>query len=118
MSYNINLCDSVSGEVLVLAAPHHMRGGTYQIGGCPEAHLNVTYNYYPHYRKVLGPTGVRGIYGLTGAESIPVLQAGIEQLGDDVGDNYWTATEGNARRALAQLLALARMRPDGVWAGD
>ncbi len=27
-------------------------------------------------------------------------------------------TEGNAKRALLQLAALAKMRPDAVWAGD
>lgn len=37
---------------------------------------------------------------------------------DDVDDNYWEPTEGNAKRALAGLLAFAQMRPDGVWAGD
>lgn len=26
--------------------------------------------------------------------------------------------EGNAKRALLQLLTMARMRPDGVWDGD
>lgn len=30
----------------------------------------------------------------------------------------WEPTEGNAKRALLQLLAMARMRPDGVWNGD
>ena len=138
MSYDISLCDPVTGEVLELETPHHMRGGTYEMGGTTEAHLNVTYNYAKHYyprfpvRKVkrqlvadrggweigeeLG--GIRSIYGMTGAESIPFLQAVIEKLGDDVADDYWEATEGNAKRALSQLLALAQMRPDGVWMGD
>jgi hypothetical protein len=47
-----------------------------------------------------------------------MLQNAINVLGDDVCDNYWEPTEGNAKRALVQLLALAQMRPDGVWAGD
>lgn len=62
--------------------------------------------------------GIRSIYGLTGTESIPVLQSAIAQLGDDVHPDYWEPTEGNAKRALVQLQALAQMRPDGVWAGD
>lgn len=42
----------------------------------------------------------------------------IAELHDDVDPDYWKATEGNAKRALLQLLAMARMRPDGVWLVD
>ena len=55
---------------------------------------------------------------MTGAESIPVLEKAIAPLGDDVDDDYWKSTEGNAKQALLQLVALAKMRPDGVWNGD
>lgn len=101
----------------MLDTPHHMRGGTYAVGGEQRAHINITYNYAKHYSAV-GPNGIRSIYGLTGAASIPVLQGAIAQLGDEVSQDYWEATEGNAKRALYQLLALAQMRPDGVWDGD
>lgn len=82
-----------------------------------EFWLNVTYNYARHYH-CLGERGIREIYGKTGAESIPMLKAAALRLGDDVSDDYWEATDGNAKRALLQLLAMARMRPDGVWDGD
>lgn len=134
MSYDIELQDPVTKETLHLESPHYMRGGTYAVGGTTEAHLNVTYNYATHFRKVFGDanaelskfdkifgggeTGIRRIYGMTGAESIPVLSTAISQLGDDVDPDYWKPTEGNAKRALVQLLALAQMRPDGVWTGD
>lgn len=118
MSYDIRLTDPVTHETLVLDAPHHMYGGTYAEGGTCELWLNVTYNYAKHYYRVLGDKGIRTIYGMTGAESIPVLQAAVDQLADDASDNYWEATEGNAKRALLQLLAMARLRPDGVWDGD
>ena len=32
--------------------------------------------------------------------------------------DYWKATEGNAKRALYGLLTFARLRPDGIWDGD
>lgn len=118
MSYDIALCDPGTGEVLELDAPHHMRGGTYCVGGEAQARLNITYNYWEHYKRTLGTDGIRTIYWMTGAESIPLLQAAIAQLGDDVAANYWTPTEGNAKAALLQLIALAQMRPDGVWQGD
>lgn len=120
MSYDINLTDPVTHEVIEFSEPHFMRGGTYVIGGTTECWLNVTYNYAKFYYRydVLGEDGIRTIYGMTGAESIPVLERAIEALGDETSDNYWDATEGNAKRPLMQLLAFAKMRPDGVWDGD
>ena len=118
MSYDISLHDPVTREVIELDGPHDMRGGTYCVGGTRELWLNVTYNYAPHFARVLGERGVRTIYGMTGAESIPVLEAAAARLADDVSDDYWDATEGNAKRALLQLAAMARMRPDGIWDGD
>ena len=32
--------------------------------------------------------------------------------------NYWTDTAANALRPLYQLIAMARIRPDGIWEGD
>lgn len=118
MSYDIRLTDPASGETLELDQPHHLRGGTYAMGGTTEAWLNVTYNYAPHFYRVLGKEGIRSIYGKTARETIPLLKAAADRLGDDAHPNYWEATEGNAKRALLQLLALAEMRPDGVWRGD
>lgn len=119
MSYDIHLLDPVTREVIELDAPHQLLGGTYELGGCPEAWLNVTYNYAKHYYRVLdAEKGIRVIYGMTGDGSIPLLERAAAALGDDVDDNYWEPTEGNAKRALLQLLALARMRPDGIWDGD
>ena len=118
MSYDISLHDPVSGQILELDSPHHMKGGTYCVGVTKTATLNVTYNYGHYYYRVLGGHGIRTIYGKTGASSLDVLDKAIAQLGDDVDPNYWKATEGNAKKALLQLRALATMRPDGVWDGD
>jgi hypothetical protein len=129
VSYDLGLKDPITDELLKLDEPHHMRGGTYPLGGNPYATLNITYNYADHFYRVIPATdpnskldselgGIRALYGMTGAESIPVLETAIAQLADDVSDDYWAPTEGNAKRALLQCLALARMRPDGVWYGD
>lgn len=66
MSYDIELACPVSGQVLELDEPHQMRGGKYAIGGTRELELNITYNYYKHYRRfypkrsrALEPTSVR-----------------------------------------------------------
>src|SRR5690606_20712821 len=105
MSYDINLVDPVTKKTIEVDYNHHVRGGTYAAGGTNELWLNVTYNYSGIFRKVLGPEGIRRIYGMSGAESIPVLEAAIASLGDDIVDNYWAPTEGNAKRALFGLLS-------------
>lgn len=118
MSYDISLVDPVSREVLTVEVEHYMRGGTYEYGGTDELWLNVTYNYAPIFHKVLGESGIRCIYGKSGAESIPLLEKAIAKLGNDVNPDYWKATEGGAKRVLYQLKAMAQMRPDGIWDGD
>ena len=139
MSYDIYLTDPVTREPIELEEAHYMRGGTYALSGTTEAWLNITYNYANWYYGpgVFGETadnkGIRTIYGLSGAESIPVLQNAIktlESITEDISDEerreyerqgatgYWIPTRANAIRPLYQLLALAQMRPDGIWEGD
>lgn len=118
MSYDIRLKDRVTGDTVKLDFPHQIRGGMYAIGGTNEAWLNVTYNYGDIFRQVFGEDGIRSIYGKSGAESIPMLQKAISVLKDDATNDYWEATEGNAKKALYGLLAFAQLRPDGVWDGD
>ena len=120
MSYDIYLNDPVTKQTLELDEPHYMRGGTYTINGTKELCLNITYNYACVFCRpeVLGENGIRTIYGLTGAESIPLLKKAIDALSDEVDPDYWKASEGNVKKALCQLLSMAQMRPDGVWDGD
>ena len=118
MSYDIRLNDPKTGKTIKFDEPHQLKGGTYEVGGCPEAWLNVTYNYTKHFSQALGEKGVGVIYGKTGKESIPILKKAISKLHGDPDRNYWAATEGNARKALRDLLALAKMAPHGVWDGD
>jgi hypothetical protein len=126
MSYDIDLLDPVTKQTIRFDAVHHIKGGNYVLGGTDEASLNVTYNYSKHFCRVFeefeDPTrlekklfGIRILDGRTGAESIPILRKAISTLGDDVDEDYWKATEGNAKAALYGLLAFAQMRPDGVW---
>lgn len=120
MSYDIWLTDPVSEERLTVDRPHFLTGGTYQLGGSRKLWLNVTYNYGKiYYRQdVLGARGIRTIYGMMGAESIPVLRRAADALKNDVSNDYWEATEGNAKQALLQLLAMAQIWPGGIWDGD
>lgn len=118
MSYDIRLKDPVTKTTIEFDSPHRLAGGIRVLGGTEEAWLNVTYNYGIHF-DLIGEKGIRSIYGMTGAESIPVLQKCADSLKDDVDENdYWNPTEGNAKRSILQLIALAKMRPDGIWDGD
>lgn len=118
MSYDIYLTDPATSDTIKFAEPRLMVGAIHELGGTTQAWVNVTWNYRPHFLRVLGPNGIREIYGKSGAETLPLLQAAIEQLGTDVPSDYFEPTEGNARRALEQLRDLAVLRPDGVWEGD
>lgn len=117
MSYDIRLdC----GE---FTQPHHFIGGTHALGGTTSPWLNVTYNYSSHFYRVMGNGGIRSIYGMTAAESLPVLTMAIDALGTDVDADYWAATEGNARKALLGLRGIAEQaivegKADARWDGD
>lgn len=135
MSYDLQLRDPTTNETTVLDAKHDIAGGTYCVGGTEYAEYNITYNYYDILDKVLPPVdpppgyeifakddgkihGIRTIYGMTGSESIPVLAAAAEQLGDELGESYWDATEGNAKKALLDCVRLATLCPNSYWDGD
>ena len=112
MSYDVDFCDPVSKKVIELDEPHFMRGGTYAIGGTKELMLNITYNYSENYSK--HNFSINDLDGKTALDVIPELERVIALLGDDVSSNYWDATDGNAKKALIQLLTMCRMRPDAL----
>jgi hypothetical protein len=119
MSYDITLLDPVTKQEIQFDQKRHMAGGIYALGGTNGAWLNVTYNYSRFFKMVIDEQdGIRKIYGMTGLQSLPILENAISALKDDATDDYWEPTEGNAKRALIQLRTLAQMRPDGVWDGD
>lgn len=194
MSYDIKLVDPITKEPLHTKMKHDMRGGMYAMGGTTELWLNITWNYAHYYYEstdgdprfahdeisayyadgTTGPVkteyGIRGIYGKTGAESIPMLKDLIERIESNYKDengewksarrkrrvvydedgnqtkmdvfeavrdnikytvkteeydisegdtsNYWEETAANAIRPLHQLIAMAQIRPDGIWEGD
>ena len=122
MSYDIDLINPDTEEVILLDNKHQVNGGTYKVGGTDEAHFNITYNYSEFFYKTLGEGGIRSLYGKTCVESIPILMEAAQKLGMDVSDNYWDSTEGNARVALLNLVKLAALvaekTPEAIWRGD
>lgn len=145
MSYDIRMVDPVTHEEVELETAHMMQGGTYALGGTRRAWLNVTYNYsqwynedgvfpsFPDDRFYDGRSGIRSIYGMSGADAIPVLEHAVTAIEGMEGDipeeerkhyeesgttGYWMPTKANALKPLHQLLALAKMRPDAIFEGD
>lgn len=119
MSYDIRLVDPVTKEGLHADEKHMIHGGMFAMGGTSELWMNITWNYSDFfYEHIDEEKGIRAIYGMSGADSIPILESAIAKLKDDATDDYWEATEGNAKRDLYGLLALAKLRPDGIWDGD
>lgn len=120
MGYDITLRDADTGDVLKSDKLHKLSGSTYAKGGTYDLWLSVTYNYNEHYKKVFGEKGIRTIYGMSGKDSVPILKKAISLLEDDkeIVHDYYAPTEGNAKRALCNLLEMAKMGPAGIWCGD
>lgn len=103
MSYDIDLIDPVSKEIAKVPG-HLMIGGTYKADYNPEtcaftpdlnndASLNITYNYGRYYYEVFD-SGIRHIYGMSGAESIPVLNEMINKIREKyMIDGQWIITK-------------------------
>lgn len=129
MSYDVRLIDHTTHKVLEAENPHFMQGGTFCPGGTKELWLNITYNYAAVLCKVLQRdvidqdtgkrttlVGLDAINGIYAAETISMLRKAINSLPDEgANESYWHPTEGNVKKVLIQLKALADMRPDGVW---
>ena len=81
----------------------------------PESHGVPTVGVRQARDAVFGKGGINTLNGLTGRESIPVLEKAIASLGDETDPDYWAVTDGNAKKPLYQLLTMAQMRPDGIW---
>lgn len=115
MSYDVSLV--LEGKP-VAVAPHE-EGGTYALGGLPEASLNVTYNYAKLYYEFLdSEKGIRWLYGKKAKDTLDRLAHAIAMLGTERDPDYWKPTAGNAGYALSILYKWARENPEAVWEGD
>jgi len=110
MSFNV--CFFHNGdESKPVAISHDFKGGTYSVGGSSHASLNITYNYSSFYtNKAFGLKGLHSVHDRSASEVVDILNVAIQRLGDEPPDvDYWKKTEGNARRALENLMAIAVM---------
>ena len=125
MSFTVYLVDRDKTHVLPAVSPNYTYGTmvafnpeTYEIIQNPRCELNITYNYTHHYKDAFGPQGIDVLHDMPASEAAPLLLQAIQQLGSEPDDNYWSATPGNAGRALRILLTYALDQPDGVFSVD
>lgn len=94
MSYSICITDPQTGEILEVATPHHLYGGTFRPNET-ELKLNITYNYNPfYYRKNTLGESTR-VYGMTPVNgALPVLR---EEYGGIPGLEFLSIREARQR---------------------
>ena len=109
MSYDIELINRKTKQPLLLSQPQYIRGGTVKAeldengnliqAKKTEASINITYNYNHYYVEATrddrrffkqeadaegnvmeSSAGIRGLYGKTAAESLPMLTDMIERI--------------------------------------
>lgn len=109
MSYDIELINKKTKQPLLLSQPQYIRGGTVKAKldendnlvqtKETEASINITYNYSHYYVEATrddrrffkqeanaegnvteNSAGIRGLYGKTAAESLPMLRDMIERI--------------------------------------
>lgn len=124
MSYDIRIVDKTTKDEQYLPVPMFVRGGTVPASynkytgqleqtQSEEAHVNVTYNYARYYYEAtegddrfLNGTdgerhyGIRGLYGKTPSESIPMLQDVVRRIKDKYTDQdgNWITTRRTRTR--------------------
>jgi hypothetical protein len=106
MSYDIYAINKK--EEVVSVEKNNLRGGTFAIYGTKEAHYNITFNYYDQFKKVFY-NGINDINNLRVVDTIQLLNNAKNKLGNDIYDNYWISSEGNAKKSLIDLIELAYM---------
>lgn len=104
MSYDIHLKEPVTGNIAEVPG-HLMTGGTYKADYHPEigiftpalnteAKLNITYNYSHYYYETYEKEGIRTIYGMSGIESIPILEKMLFKIEERYKkDDDWIVTK-------------------------
>jgi hypothetical protein len=119
MGYDISLKHRDTGEVVEVPSFIPLpTGGTYAVDN-QRLTFYLTYNYAKFfYDKIDAELGIRWIYGKTGAEVIPKLREAADSMSGLPDENYWEATEGNAKEALRGVIRMSELAPDAVWDGD
>jgi hypothetical protein len=109
MSYDIYIV-SANGDDVLFREKHTINGGTYEVGGTNDAHLNVTFNYAPIFKEVLDPElGIKILNDMDINESLQLLDDANRSLSGTPDNDYWKCTEGNVKKVIQDLIKMAEM---------
>lgn len=92
--------------------------------GIGELSFNYTYNVSGMWYASQPEKGIRAIYGLTGAEAVPVLRSMRDYMEDHWAEmlkmepsNGWGSADG-AHEFLGNLIKASLTYPNEIWEGD
>jgi len=107
MSYDIYVIDQ-DDKVIYFDFAHQFKGGTYSLYGTNEAWLNITYNYHKFYAEHM-KDGINYLHNKRVLGTLDLLETIISKMKGTPSDDYWEATEGNAKAALSDLFMLGEV---------
>lgn len=119
MSYDITFCDPRTNE------PICKPDGLLDLGFANDRRTTMdrmytspTYNYGAIFSK-FGINPKHDLNGLPAAVVAAKLLEAIPKMADDIADDVWAATEGNAKRVALRLLAWAALAgPEAILRED
>lgn len=86
--------------------------------------FNITFNVSPMFYDAIPDTGIRTIYGKTGAEALTILRVirthfeeNKEKLEAMEPDNGW-GTFDNTYKCLCKMVLASMNNKDKKWSGD
>jgi hypothetical protein len=92
-------------EITPAQVQKHKHGSSYCTNGTTEATISVTYNYSKFFRFGM-------LDGCKARNVTKLLENLKEILKDDKTDDYWEATEGNAKVIIEILIQWTKQHPD------
>ncbi len=89
-----------------------------------DEEFNVTWNVAPMFYAAIPETGIRTIYGMSGADALPTLQFirtyfedNKEKLKAMEPSNGW-GTFDNTYKCLCKMVRISMNHPNEIWNGD
>ena len=106
----------------------YMKSGAESVPMLQDLIQRITDKYQRNGEWIFTERQVSHYYDKTGAEINPNevfirrqtvrVEERTEMVSEGPNANYWCATAANAISPLYKLIAMAQLRPDGVWIGD
>jgi hypothetical protein len=109
MSYDVDIIDPHTKEVVSIEKKHDLRGGIFVVGGTRELTYNITYNYCVNYDACL--FSIHDLNKKTIKETMGKLKEVEYKLQGKPDDNYWKSSDGNAKKAVQDLITLSELAP-------